>query len=355
MLAALRARPALRTALRIGAAIVIVGLVVWLVLVPQIPAARADIQKLASVSPMAIVAAALAEAASLLVFSLLTRTILGRGGPSYGRLLPIDLADLAANHTLPGGGATAAAIRFRLLHAEGLSTRRALTAATVETVISNLVLGGVFLIGAIGTIGRAAPSAALIVAVAAVLVLSAASVVATWGLLRHGEAIRRGARAVGRRVPLLTEERAEGLVIEATRVVREILRDRRRSALAAITAAGNWLLDATALWLVLWAFGASVDPLILLAAYGVATILAQLPLTPGGLGIVEATLTVALTGFGVAHGPALLGVLGWRVLEYWLPIPIGWACYLFLRIAPGGGARDVRPSPVGDRPSMLKS
>jgi uncharacterized protein (TIRG00374 family) len=74
---------------------------------------------------------------------------------------------------------------------------------------------------------------------------------------------------------------------------------------------------------------------VLLAAYGAGTLLGQLPLTPGGLGLVEGTVTVLLVTLGVDHSAAVLAVIGWRVFEFWLPIPIGWTCYLVLRVRRG--------------------
>jgi uncharacterized membrane protein YbhN (UPF0104 family) len=70
----------------------------------------------------------------------------------------------------------------------------------------------------------------------------------------------------------------------------------------------------------------------LLVAYGVATLLGSLPVSPGGLGIVEGTLVPSLVGFGVPGAAAVLAVVCWRLFEFWLPIPVAGLCYLSLRI-----------------------
>jgi hypothetical protein len=70
-----------------------------------------------------------------------------------------------------------------------------------------------------------------------------------------------------------------------------------------------------------------------------ANVLAVIPLTPGGLGVVEATLTSILVGFGTARGVATLGVVAYRLINFWLPIPLGGAAYLSLQVDPG------RPDP----------
>ena len=66
---------------------------------------------------------------------------------------------------------------------------------------------------------------------------------------------------------------------------------------AGIWAAANWLLDAFSLWVFLLAFGAHIDPIDVLVAYGLANILAVIPLTPSGLGVVELTIVAVLTRF----------------------------------------------------------
>lgn len=97
-------------------------------------------------------------------------------------------------------------------------------------------------------------------------------------------------------------------------------------------AVGNWLFDAACLWVCLRAYGATVHPGALLVAYGAANLIGLLPLTPGGLGLVEGTLIPALTALSGADATAVvLGVLTWRAFEFWLPIPVSGISYLSLR------------------------
>jgi hypothetical protein len=70
-------------------------------------------------------------------------------------------------------------------------------------------------------------------------------------------------------------------------------------------AAANWLLDAACLWICLGAYGAWRSPGPLLAIYAATMLLSWLPITPGGLGIVEGTLVSALISFGSDPGAAL--------------------------------------------------
>jgi hypothetical protein len=96
-------------------------------------------------------------------------------------------------------------------------------------------------------------------------------------------------------------------------------------------ASANWLLDAACLWVFLWAFGHPISPIDLIVAYGIANILAVIPVTPGGLGIIEGVLIPTLVGFGVPHSPAILAVLAYRLVNFWIPIPVGGVAYLTIK------------------------
>jgi uncharacterized protein (TIRG00374 family) len=62
-----------------------------------------------------------------------------------------------------------------------------------------------------------------------------------------------------------------------------------------------------------------------------AELLALIPLTPGGLGFVEAGLVGALTLAGVPGRDAVAATLLYRLVAYWLPLPEGGIAYLLFR------------------------
>jgi hypothetical protein len=99
-------------------------------------------------------------------------------------------------------------------------------------------------------------------------------------------------------------------------------------------AAVNWLLDAASLWVFLQAFGGDIAFDGLIVAFGIANVFSVVPITPGGLGIVESIYIPMLVGFGLTRRTATVGVLSYRVAQYWLPIVVGWLCYLSLQIGP---------------------
>jgi hypothetical protein len=99
------------------------------------------------------------------------------------------------------------------------------------------------------------------------------------------------------------------------------------------------LLDASSLWVFVAAFGHLMTPYGLLVAYGLANVMAVVPITPGGLGVVEGILVPTLVGFGSPRGVAILGVITYRLVNFWLPIPVGALAYLSLRVEPGASRR----------------
>jgi hypothetical protein len=90
------------------------------------------------------------------------------------------------------------------------------------------------------------------------------------------------------------------------------------------------------------AFGKFVNPVELFAAYGIANVAGALPVTPAGLGVVDSIAPLLLVSFGVTRSVATLGVLGWRLVNFWLPIPAGAAAYVSLKVPRGAGLKAMR-------------
>jgi uncharacterized protein (TIRG00374 family) len=110
--------------------------------------------------------------------------------------------------------------------------------------------------------------------------------------------------------------------------VRALAEDGRRLRRVVGYAAANWLLDAAALWVVIAAFGPTAGVVGVLVAYGLANVMAAIPVSPGGLGVVEAILIPTLVGFGTPRAEAAVAVVAYRIIEFWLPIPAGALGYL---------------------------
>jgi uncharacterized protein (TIRG00374 family) len=172
--------------------------------------------------------------------------------------------------------------------------------------------------------GSAAIAGILLMGIAAAIII---------GLIEGQARSERIFRAVARRFHF-NEDRAGEAVRHLAERMRELSADRVMLRKITLWAAANWLIDAAALWVFLRAFGGSVPVDGLIVAFGLANVLAVIPLTPGGLGIVEGTYVPVLVGFGLPRATAVVGVVSYRIAQYWLPIVLGGAMYLSLRVGP---------------------
>jgi uncharacterized protein (TIRG00374 family) len=101
---------------------------------------------------------------------------------------------------------------------------------------------------------------------------------------------------------------------------------------------GYWAFDSLCLILMFEAMGVPASPLVLIVAYGVATAVATIPLTPGGIGVFETTMFATLVLLGVGS-EAAVPILGYRLFNFWLPIPLAAIFYPTLRLRAGRAIR----------------
>jgi uncharacterized protein (TIRG00374 family) len=281
-------------------------------------------QRLTELDPAWVAGMLLFEAASFVAAWDLQRVALRT--PSWFAVGTSQLAGNAFGRVVPGGIAAAAALQFRMLTRSGVPASTAasgLTAVSVlafATVLALPLLALPALIGGAPVDDSLETSAYLGVAVFVLMALTGA-VLFVWD--RPIQVIGRAAEWVVRRIPR-GKEKAKGL---ATRISRE--RDTLRSTLGAswkralIASVGKWGFDYLALVAALYAVGEEANPSLVLLAYVAASILGMIPLTPGGLGFVEAGLTGTLALAGVPAADALLATLAYRLASFWLPIPAG--------------------------------
>ena len=129
----------------------------------------------------------------------------------------------------------------------------------------------------------------------------------------------------------------------------ELLRSGNRSWLAAVPA---WGFDIAVLWASFRAFGPSPPVAVVIMGYYVGTLGNALPL-PAGIGGVEGGMIGAFIGFGVEDSLAVLAVLGYRTITYWLPLLPEGIAYLRLRHTVGDWREhspDTSPRPA--QPAM---
>ena len=317
-------------------AAVLIGLVVveYLVL-PQVAGARHSLHLLASVSIVDLVLAVLLEGGAIVAYAKLTQATLPRAqAPPLSTLLRIDLSTMAASHIIPGGSAAGAGLGYRLLTDAGVSGTDAGFALATQGLGSAVVLNVLLWLGLLVSIPRRGFNPLYGTAAVVGAVLIATFAVAVVSLTRGQDRLAGVVCRVADRIPMLDGEGVSRVLGRVADRLRVLGADRALLTRAILWATANWLLDAGSLWVFVAAFGHRVPLDGLIVAFGLANVLAAVPVTPGGLGVVEAVLTSALVGFGTPRGTAVLGVVIYRLVNFWLPIPIGGVAYLSLKVGP---------------------
>ena len=313
-----------RTALRLVA----IALIVEYLVLPQIAGSRASWHLLLNFDSPWLGLAAVAEAGSLLAFALGTRAMLPSDNrPSIWRVFRIDLTTISLSHCVPFGGAAGTGLGLRLLRQAGVPVADATfgkIAQGVGSVLVLLMLLWTALAVAIPLHGSS--PIYLAVTIAGLMVC----VVATMLLLLLGRGRPTAARWLSRvttALPRVDDEAGERFVAKVGTQFDIVIADRRRLGSAMCFAAANWLLDALSLWACVRVFGYSLGYVGLIVPYALGQAAGWFPITPGGLGLVEGILVPTIVGFGSPRSVAILGVILWRLLSFWAPIPLGAATY----------------------------
>ncbi len=277
-------------------------------------------------------------------------------GLSFLSALRVALASTAIANVAPGGDAIGIAFTFRILRSRGYDTARTALAVILFSVWNQFVnvlfpIAAVVLLAGEGESNDLLREAGLVGAAILVPAITALAIA-----LRSD----RGARRIGRL---------------ATRVANVVLRLVRRppvedqgERLSRFRAgskdviASRWpqltlatLAGHLTVWFVLLVClravgidGGSVSVLESFAAWSLVRLLSAVPLTPGGLGVVELGLTGALVGFGGSQDKVVAAVLVYRFLTFLPPIPLGLlAAVSFRAIA---APTDEKALGVADRP-----
>jgi uncharacterized membrane protein YbhN (UPF0104 family) len=292
-----------------------------------------------------IPAAILLESASMAAFAIMLRRLLAVGGASVGvrPMLATAYAANAVSVSVPlAGPGLATAFAFRRFIRQGADAPLAGWSLLAGGVVSSaaaalVVLGGGLASGNILVTAVAVPGGVLSIAVLVVAgaaarrprLRTALERPAAWTLRQGSRMLRRPAAE-----PRLTvrdwAERLGSLKLPP-------------SGWMTVTglALANWLADAAVLAVSIRATGASVPWHDLLLVYGSGIAAQSLNVTPGGLGVAEGTLSLALVATGLRASQALAAVLLYRLASFWLVALFGWLVLLWLRPAPGPRGADT--------------
>lgn len=276
-----------------------------------------------------------------MAFAAMQNRLLRAGGVRIppGRLLALTTAAGSIASSIPAGPAVASVFayhQYRRYGADEALSAWTLIASFVASALGLAILaaGGVLLAeregAAYDLIG--VTLSVLVVAVLAAVVLWQRSRLSQAGLV----ALRACRRVTGR--PKRHESEVLGAIIDQLGRVNLSWRD---FAVTLVWSIANWVFDCGCLAFGYLAIHAAIPFRGLLLAYGAGQLASNLPITPGGLGVVEGSLTIALVAFGGSHASTVAAVLLYRIVSFWGYIPVGWLTYLGIRLVDGRADRVV--------------
>jgi uncharacterized protein (TIRG00374 family) len=278
-----------------------------------------------------VAASAVVQLASFQCVAQLHRLLLRAGG-GHGDLRALTGTTYAANAISLGlpvaGAAASAAYTYRRWHDLGNGTALVGWVLAMSGISSTVTLAAVIALGlavtgsTAGALGAFAASAAGALPVLAVVLA-----------IRHdatremvGRVLGRGARLLGRWVPALRRKDVAAKIVDLLASLGSYRLSARGGVGAGLFSLGNWVLDAGSLALAVVAVGAPVPWQGLLLAWAAGAIATSVRLTPGGIGVVEATLASALVAAGMPASQAVPAVVVYRLVSLWLPAAIGALC-----------------------------
>lgn len=288
-----------------------------------------------------LVVALVAELVSMRMFARQQWWLLRGFGVSLKiwRSIAVTYGRSAIAISMPAGSAVSAGFAFKAFRKAGASTEVAATVLLLSGVLSTAGLALLCLFGFLLLLAahpqdtwRTHP----VVSVVAVAILVVLLLFAVWEATR-----RRGPDSHG--VPGSEDDwTSSGWRASARHAVTAMVTlptRYRRGAL--VFAMVNWLADLCCLAAVAQAFHLPLTFFEVGTAYVVVQLVRQVPLTPGGMGMIEASLLAGLIAAGAHEAPAAAVVLGYRLFSCWLIIPAGLFALALLR------AQAARHAPIG--------
>jgi uncharacterized protein (TIRG00374 family) len=312
--------------------VVIAGIAIYLVF-PAITEVLASWPKLSTLDPRWFAVTIAAEVGHFCCTFTLQRLALRTR--AWFPVITSQLAGNAITLITPGGAAVGAAVQVRMLTASGIDTTSTVGGLAAFTMLG---VGGllalplfalpVILVGAYTD--RGLVNAAILGAVAFILFAAfGAAILAHDALLRWaGLGAQRVRNWVLRKRRPLTG--LDQTLLAQRDEIRAVLGRQWRQAL--LLSAGRLAFDYLCLLAALRATGSQPRPSLILVAYAIAGIIALIPATPGGLGLVEASLTGLLVLAQVDSSQAVLATLTYRLASYWIPLIAGPIAYGLFRL-----------------------
>jgi uncharacterized protein (TIRG00374 family) len=318
----------------IASALIVIALVGLYFLIPKLAGLKQTWGQLKRGDPLSLAVGAVFELLSIVGYAALFRTVFGRGVPriDWRASLEIPLAGIAAIRLVAAAGAGGVAVTAWALGRAGLHAEVIACRMVASLVLQYSVYLGAMIICGLGLWAGVFPGggSTVITLVPALLAAGLGAAILSLAMMPSDieQRLERFASRAGRLGRLAQRlAKAPETLGSGVRTAVELLRQRRPGLLGAVA---YWGFDIAVLGVCFHAFGANVPVAILVMGYFLGTLGSLLPL-PAGIGGVEGGMIGAFVAFGEHASTAIIAVLAYRAISFWLPTLPGIVGYIALR------------------------
>ena len=326
-----RMRVHLSRAARYMFLLIVLGLAVHLVL-PQLASLQHSYQVIRGMRIWVVLLAAGAQVASYLGSGYLLGALARLSGGSVS-MWTGTLMTLAGTSfgMIAGGIVGSSAALYRWMRREGVRSEVSALAGTLPGMLDNLILVVISLAGSVHLLAAHDLSRRQIILFAAILtILAGISGLLLWGFRRRAELLRLAGAADRRWRGKQPADRIRGWLEGLFEAADMLMAGRWRGP--ALGATLNVLFDMLTLYLLFAAAGGAVTPGVVLVGYGLPLLLGKMAfIIPGGVGVIESSMVGLYAGLGVPAPVAVVVVLAYRVLSFWLPLVLGFPLIVYLQ------------------------
>ena len=263
-------------------------------------------------------------------------------GLGYGPGFVVRQTSFAISNAVPAGGAVGLGVQYGMLDSYGFGAGAAASAIAIVSVFNVFATLVMPVIGVLALLAGGVVEGTYLLMAAIGVAAIVVGVVAFAVVLRS----ERGARRVGhwadRLAHPLTRRVGHGRTLDLTGKILDF-----RSSVVDVMQTRWWQVTVSTLLLQLtsWAIlvlalrgleagtgTVTVTWTEALAAFSFARVASFIPITPGGLGTVDAALAALLTGYGATSSQALAADLVWRAATYVPQVLLGVLTFLWWRV-----------------------
>ena len=301
-----------------------------------LPVAFSDGRRLleivSSVRPEGLAASVLLMVCSYLAMSRSYQGIAGAAGVDlrFRDWVRITLVSNTANYLVTTAGLSGFAVRMYLLSQQGVRPGRAVLISLVQTFLTNLTLLAFILLGFATLVARHYLPQGTLVGASVVLVTLTATLVYAAVLVLNRDLRRRTLFTVADGFHRLLRRVSPRWSPGRLRLWRFqhnlnegfdfLLARKDRIVAPTVWITLDWVLTLAILWTAFRAVGHPVPMGIVIVGFAVGICVSLASLVPGGLGIMESSMTAVFVSLGVPLEPAVVAVLIFRLVYYVLPL-----------------------------------